>query len=142
MLKLSTWKRCEFSNGVSAELKPLDRKGITLMMPYIISPVKPGDTKEKVAERLKNRSQEEIVKDAETMYEVQSVSKDILGNHIRDIEGVEIDGEPIESSVLSSDIRLATLAFEMIATLVTLSQVPPNEEKNSEKLSDLKAQEK
>lgn len=133
-LSISTgWKRTDFDHmgqKISMDLKPLKYGDMINLTPYMIADSKPGETSEQTIERLMNRTRDEIIKDTQKVYEIQALAGGILPGNVKDISGIEIDGEPAKPEQLAEYSKLAVLCYEIMVRLYIISQIGTDDIKN------------
>lgn len=115
------WTKKEFKfNGeiITAELRPLKRSAMLLLSPYISM----GEEKE----------QSKLMA---TALELQELAEKIFPEHVRNIENLTVNGNPVKVEELAEESVFCALVGSIISTLSIISSLTTDQAKNSEGLS-------
>jgi len=142
-LNISTWEDFEAvlqGQKIEMEVRKLERGAMVSILPVLQKALKKMDgditqtkTAKKVTKKKKEVTPEEIIKYMDTILDqcdIQDVGPEIFENHVKNIKGLSIDGQPVTPSQIATEGCLVNLAVDIINQLVSISQLTAQEAKN------------
>ena len=123
---------------ITMQLRPLKSWASVLLTPiYIKSTQKKleKDAQKKTEENEQDKLKSLTVDDFNFGFEVQKVAAKIFPEHVKDIQGIQVNGQPVTIETLCDESVFATLCMDIIAELSARSQLTEAEEKNSDRPS-------
>jgi len=128
------WEEYETEFGgdpVTMELRPLQRPAMLLLMPYISEATsRPGPADPM---NLKDGELIEVVMDS---YKVQGLVMNIFPEHMKNLEGLTVNKEPVTCQMLQDEIILNPLVVDIMTKLMNISQLSKEDQKNLSSPSD------
>jgi hypothetical protein len=103
---------------VTMDLRPLKTSAMLLLMPHM------------------NINMDDAVALVATSMEVQALAPQILPEHVRKIDGITVNGQPITPEHLAEESIFTQLTAEIMGQLMAISTVSRDAEKNSGRPSD------
>ena len=79
------------------------------------------------------QAMEEQTDEAEAIKRVgdlQKVSADIFPDHLKEVTGIEVNGEPVTAKLLSEEMLLSALAVQILSHMMAITQPDEMSEKN------------
>lgn len=132
------WEKYETEfNGevVTMNLRPLKRPAMLLLMPYITE----ATVREpKSADDMNDSDIIGVVMDS---YKVQGLVGDIFPEHMKDLKGITVNGEPVTPEMFQEEIILNPLVVDIMTKLMNISQLSKEDQKNLSSPSDQEAPE-
>jgi hypothetical protein len=119
VINLTSWERVEFDfqdDKVSMEIRGLYNNEYALVVPFM----------EMAAEDSADMSQAKMGERLDSL----SKLKPIFEGATRDMQGLNVDGEPVKPEMLALNMELFRLAFDVITAIVNKSMLT-GKEKNS-----------
>ena len=107
---------------VTMEIRPFRRKAMMVVVPYITKGT--PEIKEHMDEK-------EIGSLADSAFELQALAADILPEHVRNIQGITLNGQPLSFEDLAEEPTLLPLTLAIITQIASLSALDSGEAKNS-----------
>jgi len=89
----------------------------------------------KLAPYMKLAGEEDAVKITVSMFEMQQLVPLIFPDHVRNLQGITINGQPPTTQQLSEEPVLVDVVFDIVTELITLSRIGKDEAKNSKRQS-------
>jgi len=111
---------------VNMEVRPFRRKAMMAVRPFL------GTEMPEIKEGM---SDEELGKLADKAFELQELAGRILPDHLRNIEGITVNKQPVSIEDLSEEPVFLPLTLEIITKIAEISNIDREQEKNSEGLS-------
>ena len=105
----TTWQ----GEKVSMEVRPLRRKAMMLLAPYMMI------------------SEEKGVKLIVDTFELQGLAAQIFPEHVKDIQGITVNGKPVTWEDLAEEAVFCHLVGDIIGQLALISSLKESEAKNS-----------
>jgi hypothetical protein len=106
------WQEKEFDfkgSKITAELRPLKRRAMMALLPFMQG----GEITNQRA------------------LEMQGLAEKIFPDHVRNISGIRINGQPITVEQLNDEMALFSLSTDIIKVLALMSSLQKEDEKNS-----------
>ncbi len=114
----SDWKKVELEDDVTVEIKPLDLRSYHKLLAFLM-PYQTGGN-------LKDEDSQKIMLDER----LPDILKDIVPGHVRNIEGINLDGKSITPAQFVSQSKLLSFNVLVLGNLMTYSTLTGEEEKN------------
>jgi len=111
---------------VSMEVRPFRRKAMMAVRSFLGT---------EMPEIKDDMNSEEIGKLADKAFELQELAGRILPDHLRNIEGITVNRQPVSIDDLSEEPVFLPLTLEIITKIATISNIEREQEKNSGGLS-------
>jgi len=89
----------------------------------------------KLAPYMKLAGEEDAIKITVSMFEMQQLVPSLFPEHVRNLQGITINGEIPTLDQLSEESVLVELVFDIIGELAKISRVSEGEAKNSKRQS-------
>ena len=127
------WQKIEKEiqgTAVSYEIRSLKRDAFLALIPYITESQDLANEIEGLTDAVK------IGKIASATLKLQQLVEPFIEDHVRNITGITLDGQPIEPVQLAQEALLSNVCATVIGDLFTISTVTGGEEKNLKKQSD------
>lgn len=117
-----------YDEEISMELLPLKIEGMLKILPLLteVGAVKDGD----------------FLKFAEHSLKIQAAVKGFLPEHVKNIDGITVNGESITPDQLIDESAFCRLVMAVVNELVMRSTITKDESKNSEEPSSTSSTEK
>ena len=116
--------------AVSYEVRSLKRDAFLALIPYITDAQEFKDGLDDLSDRAK------IIKIASASLELQKLVEPFIEDHVRNITGITLNGQPVKPVQLAQEAVLSNICTTIIGDLFTISTVTEVQEKNSGKQSD------
>lgn len=133
------WKpfECMFNGKkITMKLRPLNRGAYLAVEPHLNNN-NPRQKDEDIKTYLARLTSAEKTKMAAETFELQEKIREIGPDHVSELRGITINGQPPTWDQLADEVVLNNLAVQIITQLVTISTIVEIEEKNSDGLSGL-----
>jgi len=111
---------------VSMEIRPFRRKAMMAVRPFLATGM--PDIKD-------DMSDEEVGKLADKAFELQELAGRILPDHLRNIEGIRVNGQQVSIEDLAEEPVFLPLTLDVVTKIAEISNIDREQEKNSEGLS-------
>jgi len=137
-LNISTWEDFETKlqgETITMQISKLSRDAMISIMPCL----KQAGAKQADLESAENKATI-YYELAETSLEMQKIAASVLPGHVRDIKGLNIDGEPATPEAICSAAWAVNLVVMILNKLVSISQLSETDVKNSSRPSGGKAE--
>ena len=112
---------------IKMEVRPFKRKAMLAVLPYLSK--KMPDIKEDMTE-------DEITDLADKSFDLQGLASDLFPDHVRDIQGITLNGRPPSFDDLADEPMFLPLTLAIITKIASISNIDLADAKNSEGLSD------
>jgi len=89
----------------------------------------------KLAPYMKLAGEEDAVKITVSMFEMQQLVPSLFPGHVRNLQGITINGQPPTIEQLSEESVLVELVFDIIGEMAKISRISEGDVKNSERQS-------
>jgi hypothetical protein len=121
---------------VSMEVRPLKRWAWFVLQP--IFQKMPSKNKDETTEAyLERLTSDDMGRLTQGSADLQDASAKIFKDHVRNIEGITVNGEPVSFDVMAEEVVFMRLSIEICNKLMEISNIKDGEEKNSGGQSDL-----
>ena len=134
---LIEWKKFETvfeGDEISMELFRLTTGAHLVLTPFVDL----FKTQEEIDELKKNEAS--MIKLQEGILNMQQAVRPILEDHVRNIQGITINGKPVRAEQLADFGIFVNLVSEIMAELLIRATITKEQEKNSERPSECGAQ--
>jgi len=127
------WQKIEKQiQGVSVtyEIRSLKRDAFLALIPYITE-------NQELAEEMEGMTDtEKIGRVAKVPLQLQQLVEPFIEDHVRNVTGITLNGNPIQPIQLAQEAVLANICTTIFGDLFTISTVAGGQEKNSGKQLD------
>jgi len=121
----------EFADGeISMELRPLKSYAMFMLSPYLDNP-NPKLKEESVEEYTARLSGEDKARLLLNSQKIQELSSKIFPDHVRNIQGVTVNGQPLTIEQIATEVVFLQLSVEICGQLASISRLTKEDEKNS-----------
>lgn len=118
------------SISVRYELRPLKRDAFLALIPYVTESQELANEMEGLKDAVK------MGKIASSSFKVQKIIEPFIENHVRNFEGITLDGQPVQPVQLSEEAILSNVCVTIVGDLFSISTITGGQEKNLKKQSD------
>lgn len=128
------WQKYETTfrdNVVRMEIRPLKRWAWYMLVPiFSAMPQRnAGESNDEYIGRLSPDEREAMVKFSDLL---QEKSAKIFAEHVRNFEGITVNGQPVSFETMSEEIVFGNLCVAMCGKLMEISTLTKESEKNSD----------
>ncbi len=116
---------------ISMEIRPLLAWAMFALMPYLDNPnpKREDETPQEYAARLTGKEKDKLTSDGQ---KIQELSAKIFPEHVRSIENITVNGEPVTWEQIATESPFYGFAVGVSGQLAAISTLKKADEKNSE----------
>ena len=136
IIKWQKWEIEFQGEKISMELLPLKVGTNLLLTPFFIR-IEEQDNKGKALGIGKkdvtvdqDKLSQYIIESTRLETELQNVCRDIFPSHVRDIQGMTINGKPVDPIILCEEPIFSTLVLQIVTQLYKISRITAEQAKN------------
>ncbi len=116
---------------ISMEIRMLRSWAMFALEPYLNNP-NPKKEEETAKEYAARLTDEEKTILSNNSRKIQEISEKILPDHVQNIKGITVNGEPVTWEQIAAEVVFLNLAVEICGQLASISTLKKADEKNSE----------